>query len=203
LYQRQNCTKVVLLNVIGAYLKSQLRDDLTVRAKSPKLRIFNPLDKADFAWYNYDMKVAKSWRQKQLVQQYFKSQILKYREQGKSYREIANLINKKHIPYSKFKNKVTISKDIVARIIKQNEQKKDNKLIDNNNNYLAYKALSKYKKELLKRFKDLEFFSSKETILKNLYKNFNINILKKEPKFNEINIKYNYFKKFILENLNG
>ena len=149
------------------------------------------------------MKVAKSWRQKQLVQQYFKSQILKYREQGKSYREIANLINKKHIPYSKFKNKVTISKDIVARIIKQNEQKKDNKLIDNNNNYLAYKALSKYKKELLKRFKDLEFFSSKETILKNLYKNFNINILKKEPKFNEINIKYNYFKKFILENLNG
>jgi len=147
------------------------------------------------------MKVSNSWRKKQLVQQYFKSQILAYRAEGKSYREIADLINRKHIPYSKFSSEV-ISKDIVARVIKKSQEKKDNKLVEDNNNFLIKKALNKYKNILISRFKELKSFMQEEVILKNLHKNFNVNILSKEPKYNEIFVSYSDFKKFILKNAN-
>jgi hypothetical protein len=55
---------------------------------------------------------------KKLCRLYYRDKILTFADEGKSIREITELINKKYIPKSRFKG-TTLSKDIIHNIIKK------------------------------------------------------------------------------------
>lgn len=69
--------------------------------------------------YNHNiMKKTQNRHTKQLAQLYYQDLIWELHKSGKSIRTITEIINKKHLPRSRFKG-ITLSKDTIHKIIKK------------------------------------------------------------------------------------